>query len=84
MYTSTEEDKKLMRTKNLSMVACQICDCPIMAKDVRKPALCSRHSGLQSTIARYQNYQKRTLTPAEKERILSSRTVSGGRFNGRK
>lgn len=83
MYEPTEEDKKLMRTKNLSMVACQICDSPIMAKDVRKAPLCSKHAGLQSTIARYQNYQKRTLTPAEKARILSSRTVSGGRTHGR-
>lgn len=75
----SQNDRQTLREKNLSLKECNLCEQPLMVRSTRGDHLCSKCEKLKPMIARYQNYQKKGLTKAEKERILNSRTVSAGR-----
>lgn len=74
--------QRLAQIKGFNVKKCQVCDEPVMVKDIREVAvLCHEHMGLKSIVSNMLSKRKRTnLTQEDIQSLAKSRNVRTGPF----
>lgn len=78
----SENIKRLAQIKGFNVKKCQVCNEPVITKDIREVVtLCHEHMGLKSIVSNMLGKRKRTnLTQEDISSLAKSRNVRTGPF----